>query len=144
MSDADNKHGPQGKGWADARPKRPEAFFRVEEGAFTQGVLKGRFAKPGNRKGYVYQLVTTVPCIAMVRDEEKSTKEKTEYMEEEVPAGTLLSIDERKALESLKDLVDDPENEWEVYLKAIEKRKLDNGNTFWDFDVQKRPFIAPF
>jgi len=150
MSDVENNQeksngGPAGQGWADARPQQSKAFFRVYKGATAQGVLKGRFPKPGNRKGFIYQLVTTVPCKATVLDEDASSPGNNVYRDDvDIPVGTLLSIDERSALENLKEFCEDPAHDYEIYIKANEKIKLANNNTFWDFTVMKRTFEAPF
>jgi len=128
---------PEGSDWLDARPKQSGAYFRVEEGASIQGILEGRFPKPGNRKGFIYQIRTTAACVALVRVQDG------EYEPTDIEPGTIVSVDERSALEGLRDLVDG-EDRWEVFIRADEKRKLANGNQFWDFTIRKRIAQIPF
>lgn len=128
---------PDGTGWSDARPQQSGAYFRVVEGASIQGILEGRFPKPGNRKGFIYQIRTTKPCKALVRVQEG------EYEETDIEVGTIVSIDERTALEGLRELLDG-EDKYELFIRADEKRKLSNGNNFWDFTIRKRIIQLPF
>lgn len=132
---------PEGQGWVNARAEQSGAFFEVKKGASIQGILLGRYPKAGRRKGFFYQIKTTQPCEAKVRDEDGG------YTLEDVDVGTIVSIDERTALEGLAKLVDAADedfNEWEVFIRAEEKRKLSSGNEFWDFTVRKRVVPTPF
>ena len=55
------------EGFINALPEVSGAFFRFEAGSVLQGLLKGRFPKPGNRPGFIYQVRATKPCFCAVR-----------------------------------------------------------------------------
>ena len=129
------------EGWTDTRAERSGAFYDVESKEKLKGVLLGRYPKSGHRKGFFYQVRTTAICKAKVKIGHK------EYEEEEIEIGTIVSIDERAALKDWRKLITDSEEngtEYEVMAQATEKRQLDSGNWFWDFDLKHRIAPVPF
>lgn len=134
---------PSGDDWMDARAQRSQAYYRTEVGKWVLGILCGRFAKPGNRKGHIYQIRATVPQLAQVVVSERGA-EKAEYEEQEVPVGTIISVDEKSALEGLRELSED-DKDWEIFIRADEKRKIvGTERSFWDMTVRKRIVALPF
>lgn len=138
MTDSTNNLPIDGQdGWTNARSERAGAYFRYEEGDWVKGVLIGRHSKPDNFNGglkYVYQIKTTAPCIAHVRNEAGG------YDFIEVKTGTIVSIDEKKALEELRDLLEEDAN-YEVFIRADEY-KIMGGRRFWDMTVLKKRFVG--
>ena len=126
------------EGFISAQPEVSGAYFRYAEGATIQGILKGRFPKPGNRPGYIYQVRVNKPCVCTVRVGDK------EYEEQEVLPNTLVSIDEKASIEGLSELCDDADNVWEIFVKVVEKQSLSGGRSFWKCYVGKKVSSLPY
>lgn len=129
------------EGFENARPDIAGAYFRFAEGSTLQGILLGRFPKPGRgQAGFIYQVQATAPCKAYIRNPDADGDE--DYVVEEVDTGTVVSIDEKASLKGLKTLCED-DNHYEVFIRCLERKLLDGGRTFWDCAVGKRVVQLP-
>ena len=118
------------KGFHSLLPKRVEGYVRAKEGGMVQGTLLGRFDKKGRYSGAYYQIRLTVPCLcAQVYNADSDS-----YVDAEMQTGQIVSVDERSALESLKD-----KKGWEVCIVFIGKEELPDGGTYWRMEVGGRP-----
>lgn len=115
-------------GFTSVIAERANNWYKPELSGVVQGVLKGRFHMTGakGKVRYYYQVALTKPCVAM-------TTEDDNPVEVSLEPGDLINVDERKDLEGLAQAAADSSSEYLVFIQAIEKIKLDSGNTFWRF-----------
>ena len=135
------------EGFDNAKPEIAGAYFRFVEGSILQGILLGRFEKPGHdADAFIYQVRATKPCMAFIRNPEadENTGDAEKYVTAEVPVGTIVSIDEKASLKGLKVLAMDDTVEWEIFVRVNERVKLAGGKTFWDCVVGKKSHKLPF
>lgn len=117
------------EGFASVIAERANNWYKPELSGTVQGILKGRFHMTGNKGKvrYYYQVMLTKPCKAMATEDDQP-------VEVDLEPGDLINVDERKDLEGLAPAAAEAASiEYEVYIKALEKIKLDSGNTFWRF-----------
>lgn len=115
-----------------------DGYFEPQEGAVVRGILIGRFerTKPGpdGKLGHYYQIRLSQMCTAAVEREKDENDEK-------IPAtlmpGQILFMDERKAIEGLKEWADSG-RDIEVFVSCGAKIKLDGGKTFWKMNCGAR------
>jgi len=122
------------EGFTSVIAERVNNWFKPEISGTVTGILKGRYHMTGN-KGKVrhyYQVQLTKPCRAM-------TTEDDQPVEVDLEPGDLINVDERKDLEGLAPIAADSSKEYLVFIQAIEKLKLDSGNTFWKFAAGIKP-----
>jgi hypothetical protein len=110
-------------------------FFAKEVGAVLHGELVGRFMRrrhTGKGSPFFYQFKVKQACKGTIGSKRKHTQEMVE-----VQPGELVSIDETETLKDLKEFADKMERgaRYEIFLRFLRKRELDNGNSFWE--VQK-------
>ena len=116
-------------GFTSVIPNRTEGYVQPREGLIVHGTLMGRHSKRGRFGGHYYQIKLARSVVAERKPEEG---EGDDYILFEAQPGTIVSIDERAALEGLKEY--EPERT-EVFIKFLTKEKLDDGRTFWRTSV---------
>jgi hypothetical protein len=106
-------------------------FFVAEEGALLRGLLLGRFERRDKHGAYYYQIRLTEPCREVKTKDGEITQ---------ADIGEVVTIDERQGLRDLEPIsrLDRADGDMEVFIRALEKVKLANGNTFWRWDVGSR------
>jgi len=114
-------------------------FTKDDAGEVTgyfRGELIGRFSfdKPDPRTGKkrVYYQIRTLAA-----DPESQGIKTGSEEPQTIPAGSIVNIDEKKALECLASLAADGKRH-EVIIEAIDKLSLPDGGDFWDIDVKHR------
>ena len=122
------------EGFTSVIAERANNWFKPEISGPVIGTLKGRFHMTGNKGKvrYYYQVELHKPCVAM-------TTEDDNPVEVTLEPGDLINVDERKDLEGLAQAAADSTKEYVVFIQAIEKIKLDSGNTFWRFAAGVKP-----
>jgi hypothetical protein len=96
------------------------------------GRLLGRFEmppEPGRKPRAYYQVRLATPADVAAKVEGSN-----DYVPQIAKAGEVISVDERKALECLRDLAES-EKDYDVWISVLGKKKLDGGHTFWQIDV---------
>lgn len=132
-----------GNGKGSALPQAPDGsrsvrsgaadgYFRVEEGAWIQGVILGRFYKQGgNFPGHYYQIRLTKPCDFVQKKDPDG-----EYYDTEAEPGETISADERSIMTGLQPFAEEyPDKMYEVWIVFEEKQK-NKGKTFWKGDAR--------
>ena len=122
------------EGFTSVIAERANNWFKPEISGAVIGTLKGRFHMTGNKGKvrYYYQIQLSKPCVAMTTEDDQPTEVTLE-------PGDLINVDERKDLEGLAAAAADSTKEYVVFIQAIEKIKLDSGNTFWRFAAGVKP-----
>lgn len=112
-------------------------FIRPEEGLTIRGMLLGRFKKPGeNNKGsgFCYRLKLTEPGQAA----KGKKKDLTVFI---APKGTVVMVDDRKAMEVLAPLAEKVLMEGakvEVILRYGALKETTGGQEFWQTQIKTR------
>jgi hypothetical protein len=103
------------------------SWYKPEKGNCISGQLMGRFLRSDD-DGHYYQIRVDneVEVMAPVKGGDGFDLQK-------VPKGSVVNVDERKALKCLQDHVD--EANYFVMIKCKDKKKIRGGKTFWEFDV---------
>ncbi len=135
-----NADGPESpEGFKSVRSGTSDGYFRVEEGAWIQGVIMGRYFKQsGNFPGFYYQLRLTKPCGFVQKKDEDG-----EYYDTEAEEGEIISADERSIMTGLQPFAEEaPDKLYEVWIHFEEKQK-NGGRTFWKGDAKVMPYHQP-
>jgi hypothetical protein len=113
-----------------------EFWFDVQHSAENkepiQGLLLSRKTRGTGKKAQSYYTIKITQPMKARQKQEDGT-----YLLLDVPKNTIVGIDEKAALEKLAKLLEQ-EAVFEVFILATEKVDLDNGNTFWRFNVGSR------
>ena len=109
--------------------------------AILQGIVMGRYTLKGEKPRAYYQIKITGQVKPQTMVAEGKGDERTIRHAE---IGELVNVDEKAALTVLSDLVpnteDGPEVKYhEVYLVAVDKRSMANGQSFWNIQTNQRP-----
>jgi len=119
---------PPGAGWDRVNPEDGERNYAfLEPGVIWQGLLIGRFRRNDRPDAYYYQIKLTEAAAARTKDGEVI----------EAPPGATLTVDERTALSSLKEVAE-RDGKFEVWIHVVEKVSIGGGKSFWRMDVQSR------
>lgn len=119
---------PPGAGWDRVNPEDGERNYAyLQAGVIWQGLLVGRFQRNDRPNAYYYQIRLSEPVAARTKDGEIIQAQK----------GDVLTIDERTALLSLRD-VTERDGKYEVWIRVIEKVIIGGGKSFWRMDVMSR------
>lgn len=125
------------EGFTSARSERPAAYFKVEPGAWIQGLLTGRFPKRDN-PGFFFQIRLTKDCPYCVVREDDGT-----YAQATAEVGDLVSIDQKTCMDGLVSVLDEKKPA-EVFVRFKDRLPIKGGKTFWDAEVGvNRNYRAP-
>jgi hypothetical protein len=108
----------------------PQAWAVKSPGNIVRGILCGLFEKKGKGKGAAYQVKLTQPA--------KVIKQKEITV---AAPGDMVCVDATKALDGFRSIVNDG-GKYEIFVKYVELRTLDDGNTFWVI-LPGRKMISP-
>jgi hypothetical protein len=115
------------EGFRSVISARADGYFRVDEGAWIQGVIVGRYPKKDD-PGFYYQLRLTRPCLTVQKRDDDG-----QYYNTNAAVGELISIDERASMEGLAPAADDPNTIAEACVIFKRKVKIPNTKrTFWE------------
>lgn len=99
-------------------------WFKPVKGLIMEGLLMERHPR-FEGAGHFYQVKLTKPCTVVTKDAEIEAK-----------IGDIINVDERKAVETLRDLTGEKNS---VIIQVIDKKTLKGGNSFWDMAVFAKP-----
>ncbi len=123
-------------GFKSVRSGSADGYFRVEEGAWIQAVIMGRYFKQGgNFPGFYYQLKLTKPCEFVQKKDQDG-----EYYNTGAEVGEIISADERSIMTGLQPFAEEaPDKLYEVWIHFEEKQQ-NGGRTFWKGDAKVMPY----
>lgn len=116
-------------------------WFKKSAGAICYGEYVGRFEKTWEKNDkddedsgakYYHQIRLWNPTTAAVPTD-------TGSVEKIAPPGSILNVDESKALEAMRDLPNQNKGKHVVYIKYLDKVKIKGtAQTFWPAEVKVR------
>lgn len=122
-------------GFTSANPIGEGIWWKPKTGEVVRGKMLGVFQRnkvnKQGKRGWFFQIELTAPANGV-----KGRKDEKE--EVEAKPGDIISVDMREGLKGLYPIAKDAGAKYEVYIKAVEKIDLDEGNTFWRFAVGHR------
>jgi len=140
------------KGFKNLNPEAAFGWFKKSAGAICYGEYLGRFEKTWDRPDededdtaqYYHQVRIWAGTMATV-----TPPEGGKGVEKMAPKGSILNMDESKALEAMRDLPTQNNGKHVVYVKYVDKRqnRRDARKTFWNAEVKVRDMKsneAPF
>lgn len=123
-------------GFKSVRSGAADGYFRVEEGAWIQGVIMGRYFKQGgNFPGFYYQIKLTKPCEFVQKKDPDG-----EYYDTDAEAGEIISADERSIMTGLQPFAEEaPDKLYEAWIH-FEELQQNGGRKFWKGDAKVMPY----
>lgn len=128
---------PDLKGFQSVTPEGGQPiWWKPEAGKYVLGRLVGRFPR-ANGKGHFYQIKLLKGQSAEgIQGSGEDAKTVT------VKEGGVLNMDERSAMEALVPYAKS-DGVFNVFIHALEKVKLQNGNTWWRLEVKVQTVKPP-
>ena len=118
------------EGYTSAKPDKADYYYRPTPGSVIEGLLLSRHEKKAGRfPGHYYHIRLSREVVATAKDEEG------DYHDTTATIGSVLSVDEKGALQGLSSVAD---GKHMVYLACGNKKSIGNEQTAWDFVVGYR------
>jgi hypothetical protein len=121
----------------DVTADRAAGWWAIDEGSWLYGRLRGRYTMAGGQRAYYQlQVLKASPGCNMVVGKGEEA--------EEVPIepGMVVNFDERKSVAALAPHAES-DGVFNVFIRALEKVKLDNGNTWWRIQIKAQAVKPP-
>jgi len=112
----------------------PRVWWKPEVGSTIRGIVVG-LEKRSTGKGEFLVIKATATCHGMRNVAPEGAD--AEYENVDVEIGQLICVDLRADFEAFRDYAESGDT-WEIIARAKAKKRLANGNTFWQFDKGSR------
>ena len=110
-----------------------DAYFAIDEGAEIRGILLGRHARKDKPNQFYLQVRLTATCFSVQKKDDDGG-----YYNTQANPGEIVSIDEKAAMSGLREAFDSPGEQYECFVRFIERVPISGGQSYWRADCGLR------